>query len=420
MFIKLELLAIFALLFFSAFCSLTETAFTSLSSIQIEALAEKHSKRVRLIKKILKKPEKFLTTVLAGSNLANITISVLATKITLELFGEAVIGAMTGIITLFVLIFGDVVPKNIALAHNQAIAVIAAPLINFIIIIFSPFVFFITLISRLITKKFSKKQKDPITTGAILRLVKYADAQGVLEDYETEMVHAVFRLGQQNISSIMTYRTDVFSLEKSVLIKDVMGLISSKGYSRIPVFDRNQENIVGIVLVKDLVKRVSGSADDVSLMKLSDIMIPPFFISVNKKIREALFIMQKEKRNLAIVLDEYSGLAGIVTMEDILEEIVGELYDERDSMQMESGKITPVSENTYLVQGNALISTINDRLGTNLPIGRFSQTIGGYVIDELGRIPKKKDVISFGNVILTVNSVSITKINNIMITIAKE
>jgi len=420
MILKLEFLAIILLLFFSAFFSFTETAFTSLSSIQIEALMEKHAKRVRLIKKILKKPEKFLTTVLAGSNLANITISVLSTKITLQLFGDAVIGIMTGIITLIILIFGDVVPKNIALAHNETIALLTAPLINIIIIIFSPFVFFITIISRFITKRFSKKQKDPITTGAILRLVKYADAQGVLEDYETEMVHAVFRLGQQNISSIMTYRTDVFSLEKNILIKDVMGLISLKGYSRIPIFDKHQENIVGIALVKDLVKRISTSTDDVSLVKLSDIMIPPFFISVNKKIREALFIMQKEKRNMAIVLDEYSGLAGILTMEDILEEIVGELYDERESLQMESEKITSVSENTYLVQGNTLISTVNDKLGISLPIGRFSQTIGGYVIDELGRIPKKKDTISFKNIMLTVNSVSITKINNIMITIQKE
>ncbi len=414
----IEFIAIVILLILSAFFSATETSFTSLSSIQIEVIAEKRGRRGKLVKKLLKKPEKFLTSVLAGNNLVNISISVISTEVTLKLFGNAIIGIMTGVLTLMILIFGEVIPKNIALAHNEAIAVFTAPFINFFIIISSPFVFFIILISRFVTKIFSKKQKDPITTDAILRLVKYADAQGILEDYENEMVHAVFRLGQQNISSIMTHRTDVFSLDKNSFIKNVMGLINSWGFSRIPIFDKNPENIVGIVLVKDLVKKVSNPKIDVSIVKLSDIMIPPFFISGNKKIREALFLMQKEKRNMAIVLDEYSGLAGIVTMEDIVEEIVGELYDEKDDL--ESEKITPVSENTYLVQGNTLISTINDRLGINLPIGRFSQTIGGYVIDELGRIPKKKEKLSFENIVLTVNSVSVTKINSIIITIIKD
>ena len=414
----IEFIAIIVLLFLSAFFSSIETAFTSLSSIQIESIAEKRGKRGKLVKKILKNSEKFLTSVLAGNNLVNISISVISTSITLRLFGSAVIGIMTGVLTLIILIFGEVLPKNIALSHNEAIAVFTAPFINFFIIIFSPFVFFITLISTLATKIFSKKRKDPITTDAILRLIKYADAQGILEDYENKMVHAVFRLDQQNISSIMTYRTDVFSLDKSSLVKDVIDLINSKGFSRIPVFDENPENIVGIVLVKDLVKKLPELKEDLSFVKLSDIMIPPFFITGNKKIQEALFIMQKEKRNMAIVLDEYSGLAGIVTMEDILEEIVGELFDERDSRERE--KIVLLSENSYLVQGNALISTVNDMLGINLPIGRFSQTIGGYVIDELGRIPKKKEKLLFEKVVLSVNSVSAMKINSIIINVIKD
>lgn len=413
-----ELASIIFLLFLSAFFSSAETAFTSLSSVQIEALAEKRGRRGKLIKKLLKNPERFLTSVLAGNNLVNISISVISTQLTLKLFGNTFIGIMTGVLTLTILIFGEVVPKNIALAHNETIAVLTAPFINFFIIVFLPFVFFITLISGFTTRIFSKKQKDPITTDAILRLVKYADAKGILKEYENEMVHAVFRLDQQNISSIMTHRTDVFSLEKNSIIKDVIGLINAKGFSRIPLFDKNPENIVGIVLVKDLVKRVSAQRADAAFIKLSDIMIPPFFISVNKKIREALFIMQKEKRNMAIALDEYSGLAGIVTMEDIVEEIVGELYDERDALETE--KITPISENSYLAQGNALISAVNDTLGINLPIGRFSQTIGGYVIDELGRIPKKKEKLSFENVVLTVNSVSATKINSIIINVIKD
>jgi len=343
-------------------------------------------------------------------------LSVISTRLTIDLLGNAFIGYMTGLLTLAILIFGEVIPKNLALAHNEAIAVFSAPIINAFIIVFSPFVYFITLISSFITRYLSPKSRDPLNMDAILRLVRYAEAKGVLEDYERDMVHAVFRLDQQNISSIMTHRTEVFSLDKNSRIVDVIDLINSKNFSRIPVYEDNPENIKGIVLVKDIVKNI-GCREDKKYIKLEDIMLPPFFVSDNKKIRDALFMMQKEKRNMAIILDEYSGLSGIVTVEDIIEEIVGELYDEDDSPEHE--KITITGENTYIVTGSSLISTVNDSLGINLPIGRFSQTIGGFIIDELGRIPKRKDKISVKGAEIIVDSVSMTKINNVKIILSK-
>ncbi len=412
-----EIILILSLLLLSAFFSSTETAFTSLSVIQIESIAEKKGSRGRLVKKLLKKPEKLLTTLLTGNNLVNITLSVVSTELTIKLFGSAFIGIMAGILTLAILIFGEVIPKNLALAHNEAIAVLAAPLASFFVIIFTPFVYFVTVISGFITRFFSLTAKDPLTMDSILRLVRYAEAKGVLEDYEREMVHAVFRLGQQNISSIMTHRTEVFSLDKSSMVADVIKLINSNGFSRVPVYDSNPENIAGIVLVKDLVRKMTDRGGSPAT-KLEEVMIPPYYISGNKKIREALFLMQKAKKNMAVVLDEYSGLAGIVTMEDIMEEIVGELYDEGDDS--ESEKISLISENTYLVRGSTLISMVNDRLGINLPIGRFSQTLAGFIIDELGRIPKRKEKITVKGAVLVVDSVSVTRINNVKIIISKE
>jgi len=411
-----QIFLILSLLILSGFFSSSETAFTSLSSFQIDSIAEKRGSRGKLVRKLLKKPEKFLTAILAGNNLVNISLSVISTRLTIDLLGNAFIGYMTGLLTLAILIFGEVIPKNLALAHNEAIAVFSAPIINAFIIVFSPFVYFITLISSFITRYLSPKSRDPLNMDAILRLVRYAEAKGVLEDYERDMVHAVFRLDQQNISSIMTHRTEVFSLDKNSRIVDVIDLINSKNFSRIPVYEDNPENIKGIVLVKDIVKNI-GCREDKKYIKLEDIMLPPFFVSDNKKIRDALFMMQKEKRNMAIILDEYSGLSGIVTVEDIIEEIVGELYDEDDSPEHE--KITITGENTYIVTGSSLISTVNDSLGINLPIGRFSQTIGGFIIDELGRIPKRKDKISVKGAEIIVDSVSMTKINNVKIILNK-
>ncbi len=407
---------IVSLLILSGFFSSSETAFTSLSSFQIDSIAEKRGNRGKLVRKLLKKPEKFLTAILAGNNLVNISLSVISTRLTIDLLGNAFIGYMTGLLTLAILIFGEVIPKNLALAHNEAVAVFSAPIINAFIIVFSPFVYFITLISSFITRYLSPKSRDPLTMDAILRLVRYAEAKGVLEDYERDMVHAVFRLDQQNISSIMTHRTEVFSLDKSSRIVDVIDLITGKNFSRIPVYEDNPENIRGIVLVKDIVRNI-GCREEKKYIKLEDIMLPPFFLSDNKKIRDALFMMQKEKRNMAIILDEYSGLSGIVTVEDIIEEIVGELYDEDDSPEHE--KITITGENTYIVTGSSLISTVNDSLGISLPIGRFSQTIGGFIIDELGRIPKRKEKISVKGAEIIVDSVSMTKINNVKIILSK-
>ena len=408
-----QIVLIIVLLFLSGYFSSTETAFTSLSVIQIEVIAEKRGGRGRLVKKLLKKPEKFLTAILAGNNLVNILLSVICTELTINLFGNAFIGIMTGILTLTILVFGEVIPKNIAIVHNESIAVLSAPFANFFIIILTPFVFIVTAISRFVMRFLSSSARDPLTMDAILRLLKYAEAKGILEDYEREMVHAVFRLGQQNITSIMTHRTEVFSLEKSSRIDDVLALVNTNGFSRIPVYDRDPENITGIIILKDLMKKISDGGSK-SETRLEDLMIPPFYLSGNKKIREALFLMQKAKKNMAVILDEYSGLAGIITMEDIIEELVGELYDENDDP--ESEKISLISENVYLVHGSTLISIVNDRLGINLPIGRFSQTIGGFIIDELGRIPKRKERLEVKGAILTVDSVSVTRINNVIIT----
>ena len=405
---------IIILLILSAFFSSSETAFTSLSIIQIESLAAKKGRRGCLVKKLLKKPEHLLITILTGNNLVNISLTAITTELTIEIFGSAFIGIMTGLLTLTVLIFGEVVPKNFAIAHNESIAAASAPLIKVFMVVLRPVVFLIDSISSIFIRFLGGRKKDRISMDSILLLMRYAEAKGVVEDYENDMVHGVFRLAQQNISSIMTHRTNVFSIEAGSIVYDSEAAVIKSGYSRIPVYENEPENITGIVYVKDLFRK---SREERKRIKLKDLAMPPVFVSENKKVGEILFLMKKKKRKLAVVLDEYSGLSGIVTMEDILEEVVGELYDENEVRLSE--KIVKRSDNEFFIMGDTPISMINDRIGTDIPAGRLSQTIGGYIVNELGKIPKSNEKVKFHGGNLTVYSATARRVESVILQLKK-
>ena len=403
-------ITVIILLLLSAFFSSSETAFTSLSISQIESLAARKGARGRLVKKLLKKPEHLLTTILTGNNLVNISLTAITTEVTIKLFGNSFIGIMTGVLTLTVLIFGEVIPKNLAIAYNEQISVFSAPVIKGFMVILRPFVNFISWVSTLVTSLIGVRPKDRISMDSILLLIRYAEAKGVVEDYENDMVHGVFRLAQQNIVSIMTHRTDVFSLDGNDTLGSSLPKIMKSGFSRIPIYENGVENITGSIYIKDILNSYSEIDNG---LKLKEISRPPIFISGNRKVGEVLFLMKKEKKKMAIVLDEYSGLSGLVTMEDILEEVVGEMYDENEERLSE--KIVKRNENEYFILGNTPISMLNDRIGIHIPIGRLSQTLGGFIIDELGRIPSVNEKIVIPSGELTVNSVSSRKVKSVIL-----
>ncbi len=407
-------ITVIILLLLSAFFSSSETAFTSLSISQIESLAARKGARGRLVKKLLKKPEHLLTTILTGNNLVNISLTAITTEVTIKLFGNSFIGIMTGVLTLTVLIFGEVIPKNLAIAYNEQISVFSAPVIKGFMVILRPFVNFISWVSTLVTSLIGVRPKDRISMDSILLLIRYAEAKGVVEDYENDMVHGVFRLAQQNIVSIMTHRTDVFSLDGNDTLGSSLPKIMKSGFSRIPIYENGVENITGSIYIKDILNSYSEIDNG---LKLKEISRPPIFISGNRKVGEVLFLMKKEKKKMAIVLDEYSGLSGLVTMEDILEEVVGEMYDENEERLSE--KIVKRNENEYFILGNTPISMLNDRIGIHIPIGRLSQTLGGFIIDELGRIPSVNEKIVIPSGELTVNSVSSRKVKSVILRLKK-
>ncbi|MDA3809751.1 MAG: hemolysin family protein [Spirochaetaceae bacterium] len=383
-----EIVLLIILLLLSGFFSATETAYTSLSLIQAHKLIEDHGKRGLRVQKLSQNPDILLTTLLIGNNIVNIGATTLATKLTLSIWGNHALGYMTGALTLIVLIFGEVTPKQIAIAKNKTICLNTAILIKILSWVFRPLIWGITLISSSITRLFVSKNQKSLSIDHVLQVVRMGENMGIVETYENQMVKNVFRINDTPIQSIITHRTDVFSLNCEHKLSETFEAILKSGYSRIPVFKENPENIIGIILVKELVKINRARLKD---YRLKDLMVEPLYIPHTKKVNEVFTLLKQKSINIAIILDEYGGLAGIVTREDVIEEIFGELYDEHEIK--ESDKIIQEDENTWIISGDTSFYDIHDILDIELEHSKRILTIGGYLIENIGRIPEEKEIL---------------------------
>lgn len=405
-------LALIGLILFSGLFSATETAFTSLSMLQIQHLIENHGKKGRLVKELSGKPDILLTTILIGNNLANIGASAIATKLTIELYGSQAIGIMTGVLTLIILIFAEVTPKRIAIIHNEGISLLIAPFIKLISLIFTPFTWLISLISSVITRFFSSERRQDVSMEGILHIVNVAGNMGVVKQYEQEMIKSIFRLNDVSAKVIMTHRTEVFSLEQSLKLSAVFQSMIDEGYSRIPVYDKDPERIVGIVLFKDVAREIAQGRGNTKLKKL---MLEPLFIPTSKKIAELYNRFKHEKLNIAVVMDEYGGLAGIVTQEDVIEELFGELYDENEEKGRE--RIQHIGEKQYRIKGDTSLKQIEDHLAVELPHGKYVQTISGYIAELLDRLPQRNETIETDWCTLTIEGIVRNRITSLLVTV---
>ncbi len=405
----LQFITIVLLLGASAFFSGSETAFTSLSFVQIQELAKKRGKRGTLVKKLTNRPDILLTTILIGNNLVNIAASALATQVTLVLFGSKAISASTGILTLLVLIFAEVTPKQLAIAYNDFICLHAARIINLFSYIFRPFIIFISSFSNLITRILNAQKRQKISLDGILHMVNLAESIGLVDTYKSRMVRNVFRFNEITIQAIMTHRTDVFSLSMNEFIDESIKKIYENGFSRIPVYDNDPEEIEGIVLVKDVMKAL---ADGQSNRKLREFMIPPVFVPQSKRVNEMFIQFKQVKLNIAVVLDEYGGLAGVVTMEDVIEEILGDLYDENEPQ--ENGKIERVSPATFRISADISLHQLNESLGIKLPKRKYAKTLGGYLVEMAGHIPQIDETFDLTTGIFTIESMEKNRIDTVI------
>jgi len=406
----LQFILLAVLLVLSGCFSASETAFTSLSAPQLRQIGLERGRRGRLVKKLADDPDNLLTTILLGNNLVNIAASAIATRITLELFGNSAIGIMTGVLTLIVLIFAELSPKRIAIARNELISLISAWPIYALSQVLRPVNFFIRSASSLITRFFIPKDTRRISFEALIHMMSAAEEEGLVKNYESQMVRSVFRLNDVSVQAIMTHRTDVFSLDKNMTIGEAAPEISKSGFSRIPVFEDEAENIVGVILSNDVTAaRLEG--DD--SLRLRQIMHEPIFIPATRKLHEIFNRLKHEKLNISIILDEYGGLAGIVTREDIIEEILGELYDENEEQIYD--KTQKLTDRSWRIMGDTSLHQFIDTFEINMPATEYAETIAGFIVEKLDRIPAEGDEITLGKLLLRIEKTEKNRIISIIL-----
>lgn len=376
-----SVISLVVLLLLSALFSSLETAFTSLTPGQITTLLIKDEQRGKLVKKLTGKPEILLTTLLIGNNLANLVASAISTAITIYLFGNTYIAIATGILTLTILIFCEVTPKQIALVANEKLCLRSARTIIFLSWIFRPFIWLIAIISKVITRITVGHSQRKITLEHLLHHIKAAENAGIVQSHEEEMVRNVFRTNDMPVEAIMTHRTDLFLLYEDNTIQEALDGFLKSGHSRAPLVKKNHEQVCGVVSLLDVISAVQNEPNQT----VKRIAQSPYLVPSSMKAYELFFRLNRESIHLAVVLDEYGGLNGVVSREDVMEEIFGELYDEKEPRS--SNAITAEAGGKWIIPGNAAFHEIMDELNLNLSHDNRTHTIGGYLFEKLESIP---------------------------------
>jgi len=400
MIFEFTLLAVLIVL--SGFFSSAETALFSISRTRARYLAKKEGGLFELIRKMKENPHKLLSTILVGNNLVNISAAALATAVAMDLFSSYAVSTATGIMTLLILIFGEVLPKSVATRNNVLIARLAIYPIYWLSILFFPILIVLNFIPR-ITGKITKS--PGLSEEELITFVEAVEEEGRIKEQEREMIHNIFELDDTKASEIMTPRADMFVVEAGEP-PDLERILRS-GYTRIPVIEGSIDQVVGILNIKDLFLHQARCDGTVDIRK---IMRPPYFVPENKKLDHLLHQFRKRKDHMAIVVDEHGGVSGLVTLEDALEELVGEISDETDK---EDPHILLVNENEWIVLGKTDIEEVNDTIGMKIPDSNEYDTFSGFILDLTGRIPKEKDEILFKNYRIVVKKMTGNRIKEL-------
>ena len=396
-----QILFLVILIALNAFFAASEIAFISLNDNKIEKQAKEGNKKAKQIQKMLETPSKFLATIQIGITLAGFLSSAFASDtfsdiiapqlnaiipIGLSAWKSISIIIITIILSFFTLIFGELVPKRLAMKNYEKIAFATIGIIRMISILTAPFVKLLTITTNAISKLFgvSESDEETITEEEIKMMIDQGEESGAIEENEKELLNNVFEFNDITASEIMTHRTDIFAVDINTSSDELLEEIIKDDckHSRIPVYDETIDEIKGIVYVKDLLKHIHKKT-----FKLKNIMKEVYFVSQNKLINELFKELQKNKKQIAIVLDEYGGTAGLITMEDILEEIVGDIFDEYDEIEEEYEKI---DDKTFIISGSMPIYDVNKIINSHIPEGEYD-TLSGYLQEELGRIPTEDE-----------------------------
>lgn len=383
-----QIVLLIILIALSGFFSASETALMSLSKIRVRHMVDEDIKGAKLLEKLLEDPNKLLGGILIGNNIVNIGASSLASTLAFRIFGDSGVALATGVMTILVLIFGEITPKSLAKQNAEKVSLAVAPIINIVVIVFKPFVWLFTSISSFIVRLLGgdlNKSEPFITEEELKTMVDVSEEEGVLEEEEKEMIFNVFEFGDLQVKDIMVQRVNVIAVNVTSTYEEVLKVIKEQQFSRIPVYNESIDDIVGILNVKDLILLDSHNEN----FNVTDYMREPFRTFEFKKITELFAEMRTTRNHIAVVLDEYGGTVGIVTIEDLIEEIVGEIEDEYDERDKD---IEVIKENEFVVDGSTRLSDLSDMIGFDIESEEFD-SIGGYVIGYLGRMPELSEEI---------------------------
>lgn len=375
---------------------------------------EENNWRVKSIIKLLDDPQRTLISILIGNMFVNISASSLATYLAIKTFGNIGIGIASGIMIFTILVFGEIVPKSLAVANAEAISKRVAKPIEIISTGLFPLIkFFKVIISALyyFLGKKSVKEKKEITEEDLITLIDAGKDEGVIEEEEKEMIRNIFEFGDTMVKEVMIPRVDMACIPSDTKLGSILKLIKKMGHSRIPVYEETIDNIIGILYAKDLLRIYQQWYTSKEKFDLKGIIRKAYFVPENKKIDELLDIFQKDRIQVAIAIDEYGGTAGLITMEDVVEEVVGEIIDEYDK---EIKLFEMTGDNIVIADAIISIDRINEILNIEIPENDF-ETLGGFIFDLLGRVPKKDEKIKYQNFQIIIEQVVKNRIRRVKI-----
>ena len=391
----------------SAFFSASETALTSLNKIKLRNMAEENVKNADKVQKLIDDPNKLLSSILIGNNLVNNAAAALTTMIAVSLLGgQSGVGAATMVITIIILIFGEITPKTLASQNAEKVSLGVANIISFVVLLSTPVVKVMNLITSGLIHILggNSTEKVPTITEAELKtMVNVSHEEGVLEIDERRMINNVFDFGDSKAKDVMIPRTDMICLEDNISYDQIVSIFKEERFSRLPVYHESVDNIIGVLYVKDII------FIDEQHFKITDYMREPFFTYESKSISELFSEMRSNRIPIAVILDEYGGTSGLVTLEDMVEEIVGDIADEYEEQEIEV-----IKENEFIVDGSTRLEDVNEMIGLHLESEDFD-TIGGYVIGVLDSFPDGGEEVETDGIKIIVEEVDKNRIEKLRI-----
>ena len=403
----IQLVIVIILLSASAFFSSAETALMTSNKLRMRNLAENGDKRAAKVLKVTENTDKMLSAILIGNNIVNLTASSISTALTLKIFGSKLVGIATGILTFLILVFGEITPKNVASKNAENMALSYIGVISFLVTLLTPVIFIVNTVAKFVISIFNKNGDDnnAVTEEELRAMVEYSHEEGIIENEEKKMIVNVVDFGDTVAGDIMVPRVDMVMVDEKSSYEEILQVFREERYTRIPVYEETPDNVIGILNVKDFLL-----IEDKENFVMKELLREPLYTYEYKKTSALMMDMRKTGANIVIVLDEYGITAGLITLEDMLEEIVGEIRDEFDADEDEG--ITKVSDLEYMIDGSTNLDDINDRIGLSLSSEEY-ESIGGLIMEKLGRLPVEGEIINFDNIVLTVKKMDHARIEKV-------